>query len=80
MTTAKPPAQACPKCGTKEWNGPTYRPAGFCPPATSEVLVWECNTCRFKMTTPCLDAEPYKNPNCTINHPGSPCNVACGEY
>lgn len=22
----------------------------------------------------------YKNPNCTINHPGSSCNIACGEY
>ena len=21
----------------------------------------------------------YKNPNCTIDHPGSSCNVACGE-
>lgn len=23
---------------------------------------------------------PYKNPNCTIDHPGSPCNVTCGEW
>jgi hypothetical protein len=22
--------------------------------------------------------EPYKNPHCTINHPGSACNIACG--
>lgn len=30
-------------------------------------------------TTPKETSAFYKNPECTINHPGSSCNVACGE-
>lgn len=27
-----------------------------------------------------LEKEVYKNPNCTIDHPDSSCNIACGDY
>jgi hypothetical protein len=44
------------------------------------MIGWRCKGCQTVVYV--FEEAPtvYKNPNCSIDHPGSSCNVACGEY
>jgi predicted nucleic-acid-binding Zn-ribbon protein len=71
MAIVKPPVATCPKCGNNDWQGPVYVPGGTFhrldgrDEVTREYLSFTCSECRYKVKTPCADAEPK-----TVDHPG----------
>lgn len=84
------PLPGCAECGWNDEHAPQCSMRGtLAPPASALPRAKQCPSCtqtQLMALTFCghcgvrYDTPIYKNPNCNINHPGSSCNVACGDY
>jgi len=51
----KPTVAECPKCGSKDWDGPHYKSTVGSANAR-EWLEFLCGLCRYPLQVPCADA------------------------